>query len=52
LELVFEASIVSLKFFNNGIWIEEQSMDTDEQKGTRQLVPSPEGENQVGDRKE
>ncbi|KAG5589996.1 hypothetical protein H5410_040510 [Solanum commersonii] len=42
-----------------GIWIEEQSMDTNGQKGTRQLkerrkegiVPSPEGENQVGDRK-
>uniref|UniRef100_M1DG25 Uncharacterized protein n=1 Tax=Solanum tuberosum TaxID=4113 RepID=M1DG25_SOLTU len=33
-----------------GIWIEEQSMDTNEQKGTS--MPSPEGENQVGERKE
>ncbi|KAG5619846.1 hypothetical protein H5410_005064, partial [Solanum commersonii] len=60
LELAFEASIVNLKIFDNDIWIEEQSMDTNEQKGTRQLkerrkkgiVPSPEGENQVGKRKE
>ncbi|KAG5615236.1 hypothetical protein H5410_015060 [Solanum commersonii] len=35
LELAFEASIVSLRLFGNGIWIEEQSIDTNLQKGTK-----------------
>ncbi|KAG5606400.1 hypothetical protein H5410_027892, partial [Solanum commersonii] len=53
LELAFEASTVNLRVFDNGIWIEERSMDTNEQKGTRQLKERrTEGENQVGDRKE
>uniref|UniRef100_M1DSI2 Uncharacterized protein n=1 Tax=Solanum tuberosum TaxID=4113 RepID=M1DSI2_SOLTU len=37
LELAFEASIVNLRIFDNGIWIVEQSMDTNEKKGTMQL---------------
>ncbi|KAG5599389.1 hypothetical protein H5410_030759 [Solanum commersonii] len=35
LELAFEARIVNLRIFDNGIWIEEQSMDTNLQKGTK-----------------
>ncbi|KAG5580604.1 hypothetical protein H5410_051231 [Solanum commersonii] len=37
LELAFEASLVNLRIFDNCIWIKEQNMDTNEQKGTRQL---------------
>uniref|UniRef100_M1DRG4 Uncharacterized protein n=1 Tax=Solanum tuberosum TaxID=4113 RepID=M1DRG4_SOLTU len=36
LELAFEASIVSLRIFGYGNWIEEQSKDTNFQKGTKQ----------------
>ncbi|KAG5590041.1 hypothetical protein H5410_040555 [Solanum commersonii] len=36
LELAFEASIVNLSIFDNGIWIEEQSKDTNRQKETKQ----------------
>ncbi|KAG5609715.1 hypothetical protein H5410_020996, partial [Solanum commersonii] len=36
LELAFEASIVNLSIFDNGIRIEEQSKDTNRQNGTKQ----------------
>ncbi|KAG5590605.1 hypothetical protein H5410_041119 [Solanum commersonii] len=36
-ELAFEASIVSLRISDNGIWIEKQSIDATKKKETKKL---------------
>uniref|UniRef100_M1E147 Uncharacterized protein n=1 Tax=Solanum tuberosum TaxID=4113 RepID=M1E147_SOLTU len=50
LELEFEASIVNLNIFGNGLRIEEQSKDTSRQKGTKQSEEVKIGE--IDDRQE